>query len=121
MHIFLVVLILIAAIMLIGVVLLQNPKGGGGLTSGIASLGTVQNLGVRRTGDFLSKATAILAGIIMVLAFVVQFTHPSRQTGNGGSILQKEAPIIPSPGEVPAPVKAPADAPAPAAPEELSK
>ncbi len=121
MHIFLVVLILIAAIMLIGVVLLQNPKGGGGLTSGIASLAREQSFGLLWIGGLLCKATAILAGIIMVLAFVVQFTHPSRQTGSGGSILQKEAPIIPSPGEVPAPVKAPADAPAPAAPEELSK
>ena len=115
MHIFLIVLILIASVMLIGVVLLQNPKGGSGLTSGIASLGTVQNLGVRRTGDFLSKATAIIAGLLMVLAFAAQFTMPSRQPGANESILQKEAPAIPSPGAVPAPT------PAPGAAEEPSE
>ncbi|PWW81752.1 preprotein translocase subunit SecG [Prosthecochloris marina] len=99
MHVFLVVLILLSSILLIGVVLLQNPKGGSGLTSGMASLGTVQNLGVRRTGDFLSKTTAILAGTVMVLSFVVQFTLPSRQASidTRESILQKELPAIPAP------------------------
>ncbi|HED31139.1 MAG TPA: preprotein translocase subunit SecG [Prosthecochloris aestuarii] len=100
MHIFLVILILIASLLLIGVVLLQNPKGGGGLTSGMASLGTVQTLGVRRTGDFLSKATAILAGVLMVLSFVAQFTLPSRMSSeSNGSVLQKELPA--APGAVP--------------------
>lgn len=111
MHIFLVVLILLASIMLIGVVLLQNPKGGSGLTSGMASLGTVQNLGVRRTGDFLSKTTAILAGVVMVLCFVVQFTLPSRQgaVDTRESILQKELPSAPAPAgnAVPQPAPAP--------------
>ncbi|WP_294346398.1 preprotein translocase subunit SecG [Prosthecochloris sp.] len=102
MHVFLVVLILLSSILLIGVVLLQNPKGGSGLTSGMASLGTVQNLGVRRTGDFLSKTTAILAGVVMVLCFVVQFTLPSRQSSidTRESILQKELPAVPAPAPV---------------------
>ncbi len=97
MHLFLVILILLASVLLIGVVLLQNPKGGSGLTSGIASLGSVQNLGVRRTGDFLSKTTAVLAAIVMVLCFVVQFTLPARQSAVGSqkSILQKELPALP--------------------------
>lgn len=113
MHIFLVVLILLTSVLLIGVVLLQNPKGGSGLTSGIASLGTVQNLGVRRTGDFLSKTTAILAGIVMVLCFVVQFTLPSRQASvdGKGSILQKELPAIPAPAGNAVPQPAPETAP----------
>jgi preprotein translocase subunit SecG len=109
MHVFLVVLILLSSILLIGVVLLQNPKGGSGLTSGMASLGTVQNLGVRRTGDFLSKTTAILAGVVMVLCFVVQFTLPSRQSSidTRESILQKELPAIPAPAENALPQAAP--------------
>ncbi|NEX13934.1 MAG: preprotein translocase subunit SecG [Prosthecochloris sp.] len=115
MHIFFIVLILLISIMLIGVVLLQNPKGGSGLTSGISSLGTVQNLGVRRTGDFLSKTTAVLAGALMVLCFVVQFTLPSRQSAVEvkESILQKELPS--------APAETPASAPAPGVAEEPEK
>ena len=113
MHIFLVILILLASILLIGVVLLQNPKGGSGLTSGIASLGTVQNLGVRRTGDFLSKTTAILAAILMVLSFVVQFTLPARQSAvdTKESILQKELPSVPAPAGNAVPQPTPETAP----------
>jgi len=115
MHIFFVILILLISFMLMGVVLLQNPKGGSGLTSGISSLGTVQNLGVRRTGDFLSKTTAVLAGALMVLCFVVQFTLPSRQSAVDvkESILQKELPA--------APAETPASAPSPGAAEEPEK
>lgn len=88
-----VILALIAAILLIFSVLLQSPKSGSGLTSGIASLGTVQTLGVRRTGDFLSKVTAILAGLVMVLSFIAQFTLPARiNGGNRNSILQQDVP-----------------------------
>jgi preprotein translocase subunit SecG len=94
MHIFIVVLGLLSAILLIAAVLLQSPKAGSGLTGGIASLGTVQTLGVRRTGDFLSKTTAILAGLVMILCFIAQFTLPQRAGNgtNGGSVLQKEVP-----------------------------
>jgi preprotein translocase subunit SecG len=88
---FVVILALIAAVLLVGSILLQSPKAGSGLTGGIASLGTVQTLGVRRTGDFLSKTSAILAGIVLVLCFIAQFTLPARQQG-AGSVLQKNMP-----------------------------
>lgn len=111
MHVFIVVLALLAAILLVGVVMLQSPKSGSGLTGGIASLGTVQTLGVRRTGDFLSKVTAILAGTVMVLCFIAQFTLPQRsKADNGKSILQQAAPVVPqqipaAPAQPAAPVK----------------
>lgn len=118
---FIVILALIAAILLIVSILLQSPKAGSGLTGGISGLGTVQTLGVRRTGDFLSKTSAILAGIVMVLCFIAQFTLPARQQeGTGSSILQKSAPAslpvnnapqsLPT-GNIPAPT-APAEQPA---------
>ena len=120
MHVFIVVIALLASILLIASVLLQSPKAGSGLTGGVASLGTVQTLGVRRTGDFLSKTTAILAGIVLLLCFIAQFTLPARQKGAhaGESILQKEAPAslpvnnlpkaVPATGTVPAPNALPA-------------
>jgi preprotein translocase subunit SecG len=90
---FIVILAMLAALLLIVAVMLQSPKAGSGLTGGISSLGTVQTLGVRRTGDFLSKTSAILAGLVMVLCFIAQFTLPARnQEGSGSSILQKSAP-----------------------------
>jgi preprotein translocase subunit SecG len=118
---FVVIFALLAALLLIVSVLLQSPKAGSGLTGGISSLGTVQTLGVRRTGDFLSKTSAILAGLVMVLCFIAQFTLPARhQDGAGSSILQKSAPAsLPAnnlPQSLPTgniqPVAAPAEQPA---------
>ncbi|NTU58800.1 MAG: preprotein translocase subunit SecG [Chlorobiaceae bacterium] len=122
LHGFVVILALLASILLVASVLLQSPKAGSGLTGGISSLGTVQTLGVRRTGDFLSKTTAILAGLVMALCFAAQFTLPARHNPDAGkSLLQKDVPAslpansfpksLPQPGTVPAPVN-----PVPAAP-----
>jgi preprotein translocase subunit SecG len=97
MHVFIVIVGLLASILLVGVILLQSPKSGSGLTGGIASMGTVQTLGVRRTGDFLSKMTAILAATVMLLCFIAEFTLPGRATKNAPeSILQKNVPVLPA-------------------------
>ncbi len=98
MHVFIVIVGLLASIMLIGVVLLQSPKSGSGLTGGMASLGTVQTLGVRRTGDFLSKTTGVLAAVVMVLCFLAQFTLPGRDAGKVApkSVLQQSLPVLPA-------------------------
>ena len=58
------VLIVIAALLLGLVVLIQNPKGGG-LSSGFA--GRAQIGGVKRTADFLEKATWYLGLALFVL------------------------------------------------------
>ena len=113
---FIVILALIAAIFLIVSILLQSPKAGSGLSGGMASLGTVQTLGVRRTGDFLSKTSAILAGVVLVLCFIAQFTLPGRQQeGTGTSILQKNAPASLPAGNLPQSLPT-GNIPAPAAP-----
>ena len=115
MHVFIVIVGLLASILLIGVILLQSPKSGSGLTGGIASLGTVQTLGVRRTGDFLSKMTAILAAAVMLLCFIAEFTLPGRAAKDSPeSILQQNVPAMPAAPASPVP-SAPA-APAPALP-----
>lgn len=56
------ILIFIIAVVLVLVVLVQNSKGGG-LASGFASSNQV--MGVRKTTDFLEKATWTLAGIVL--------------------------------------------------------
>ncbi len=60
------VLVLIVAILIVLVVLVQNSKGGG-LASNFA--GSNQYMGVRKTADFLEKATWSLA--VAMLFFVL--------------------------------------------------
>ena len=59
------ILIFLACCLLVLAVLVQNPKGGG-LASGFQSGSQV--MGVRRTADFLEKATWSLAILILVLS-----------------------------------------------------
>jgi len=62
------ILILLASILLIFIVFIQNPKGGG-LSS---DFGAAQQLGgVQKTNDFIDKATWSLAGTIAVLSIVM--------------------------------------------------
>ncbi|MDR0801121.1 preprotein translocase subunit SecG [Fluviicola sp.] len=57
------ILLVLASILLIAVVFVQNPKGGG-LSS---DFGAAQQLGgVQRTNDFIEKATWVLASVILV-------------------------------------------------------
>ncbi len=68
----LVILTLIAAVLLIGIVLIQKSKGGG-LSSTFA--GSNQIMGVRRTNNFIEKVTWSLAGAIAVLAILCSYTQ----------------------------------------------
>ncbi len=53
------ILIIITSILLVLVVLVQNPKGGG-LSSSFGVGGTQQLGGVKKTTDFLDKSTRLL-------------------------------------------------------------
>ena len=70
MDILIIVSSVIVSLLLIGVVLIQKSKGGG-LSSSFA--GSNQIMGVRRTTDFVEKATWTLASIICILAIVSAF------------------------------------------------
>jgi preprotein translocase subunit SecG len=74
--IFISVLILIVCVLLTLVV--QNSKGGG-LASNFSS--SNQIMGVRKTADFLEKATWTLAAALLVLSMATIFVIP-RGTGN---------------------------------------
>lgn len=69
-----VVLICIAAILMIGIVLIQESKGGG-LASNFSSQNNL--LGVRKTTDFVEKATWTLAAAMVVLSIVCAYVVPS--------------------------------------------
>ena len=68
MYVFISILIFICSMVLVLVVLVQNSKGGG-LASGFSSSNQV--LGVRKTTDFLEKATWGLAVTVLVLCVVI--------------------------------------------------
>ena len=55
-----VVLIVIVSLLMIGIVLIQESKGGG-LSSNFSSSNAI--MGVRKTTDFVEKATWTLAGL----------------------------------------------------------
>jgi preprotein translocase subunit SecG len=79
------VLIVIAAILLTLLVLVQNSKGGG-LASGFSS--SNQIMGVRKTTDFLEKATWTLAIVVVSLAIVSVTFRPKNVVTSDSSELK---------------------------------
>jgi preprotein translocase subunit SecG len=71
------IIILIAAILLIGVVLVQNSKGGG-LASGFAAQNQI--MGVKKTTDFIEKATWTLVAVVIVLSVISAAFLPKHET-----------------------------------------
>lgn len=66
-------LIILASVLLIFVVFIQNPKGGG-LSS---EFGSASQLGgVQKTNEFIDKATWVLAGSILVLSVSLTIMQP---------------------------------------------
>ena len=83
MYTLIIILTVLVSILLIVVVLVQKSKGGG-LSSTFA--GSNQIMGVRRTNDFIEKATWTLAGIIGVLAIVSVFVMPRNMIQSGARV-----------------------------------
>ena len=114
---FLVILIVIAAILMVGIVLIQESKGGG-LASNFASYNQVA--GVRSTTDFIEKATWSLAAFMVVVSVICAYVAPKAE-GTSAVIDGIENPLT-NPenpagfGATPVEAEAPAaDAAAPAA------
>ena len=74
MYTLLTVLIIIACILMILIVLIQNPKGGG--LSGTFGGFSDQMMGVQRTTDFLEKATWTLAIVLLSFSLLTSFFLP---------------------------------------------
>tara|TARA_B110000008_G_scaffold44806_1_gene42701 strand:+ start:677 stop:1048 length:372 start_codon:yes stop_codon:yes gene_type:complete len=71
-------LIIAISVLLMLVVLVQNPKGGG-LSSAFGGDSGNMLGGVRRTNDFLEKSTWTLALALLVLVLLVNITNPSSE------------------------------------------
>ena len=91
MYVFISILIFICSIVLVLIVLVQNSKGGG-LAAGFSSSNQV--LGVRKTTDFLEKATWILAGSVLFLCIFITSFIPRGSVQTGSEVLDNiSAPI----------------------------
>ncbi|MBQ8463112.1 MAG: preprotein translocase subunit SecG [Prevotella sp.] len=73
MYTFLIILIVIAAILMVGIVMIQESKGGG-LASNFASYNQIG--GVRKTTDFIEKATWGLAAFMVVVSIACAYVAP---------------------------------------------
>ena len=74
MYTLFVILIVIAAILMIGIVLIQESKGGG-LSSSFATYNQIG--GVRKTTDFIEKATWSLAAAMVIISVVCAWVAPT--------------------------------------------
>lgn len=86
MYEFISILIVVASLLLILIVLVQESKGGG-LASGFSSSNQV--MGVRKTTDFLEKATWTLVGTVAVLSVVATFFVKDIQGTESSSGMQQ--------------------------------
>ena len=72
-YVFISKIVIIACVLQVMVVLVQNSKGGG-LAANFTSTG--QSMGVRKTADFLEKTTWTLAVIILALSIAATIAIP---------------------------------------------
>ena len=92
------ILIVLASLLLIGVVLLQNGKGEGLASNFVAGN---QTFGVRQTADILEKITWGLVIFILAVSIIASFTTGKRGsdvdiTDQIGNAAQTEQPAFPT-------------------------
>lgn len=98
MYTFVSVLVILFSVLLILIVLVQNSKGGG-LASNFASSNQV--MGVRKTTDFLEKATWTLAGAVLILSFVAVMVLPKGEMGRRSVIDEQMQNVMPPASTMP--------------------
>lgn len=93
-----IVLIIIVSILMVLIVLVQNDKGGG-LASNFSS--SNQIMGVRKTTDFLEKATWSLAIALLVLSIGASMSIPRAENDANKSQIEKQINEAVDPSAVP--------------------
>jgi preprotein translocase subunit SecG len=117
-YIFVSVLVIVACLFQILIVLVQNSKGGG-LAANFTSAG--QAMGVRKTADFLEKATWTLCGAILILCVVATATIP-RGSGAEQSRIRTQIDNAADPNAIPVlPTAVPPASTTPSTPADKSK
>ena len=96
MYTLLVILIVIAALLMIGIVLIQESKGGG-LASQFSGYNQIG--GVRKTTDFIEKATWALAAFMVVISVACAYVAP--QASSNGSVMENYQAPATNPNNLP--------------------
>ena len=96
MYTVLVILILVAAFLMIGIVLIQESKGGG-LSSSFASYNQIG--GVRKTTNFIEKATWGLVITMAVLSVACAYFAPEAKTNT--SVMEGVENAMTNPNNMP--------------------
>ena len=86
MYLLFVILMVIAALLMCFIVLIQNSKGGG-LASGFSSSNAI--MGVRKTTDFLEKATWGLAIFMVVMSIATAYVVPSDKSKTQDAVMEQ--------------------------------
>ena len=111
MEIVILILHIIAALGIVGLVLLQHGKGADvGAAFGSGSAGSV--FGAAGSANFLSRATAVLALVFFLTSLALTYVS-SRRSDTGGVMVNTPAPAQTLPGQIPGQTT-PAPTPAPA-------
>ncbi len=92
------ILILVVSVLLMLIVLVQNSKGGG-LAANFA--GSNQIMGVRKTTDFLEKATWLLAVALVVFSVIASMTIPRTEADQTKSVIEKQIQEAADPSAIP--------------------
>jgi len=111
---------MLAALAMIGLILVQHGKGADmGAAFGSGSAGSL--FGASGSANFLSRSTAVLAVVFFACTLVLAYFGHARPQG-GGSLLERAAVGVPAPTPAPAPATTPsgsaAEIPAGKAPSE---
>jgi len=117
-YIFISVLIIVACLFQVLIVLVQNSKGGG-LAANFTSAG--QTMGVRKTADFLEKATWTLCAAILILCIAATATIP-RGAGAQQSRIRTQIDNAADPNAIPTlPTAVPPASNTPSTPTDQTK
>jgi len=96
MYTLLIILIVIAAVLMIGIVLIQESKGGG-LASNFATYNQIG--GVRKTTDFIEKTTWGLAIAMVVISVACAYVAP--QASANSSVMEGIENPVTTPNNLP--------------------
>ena len=86
MYTLFVILIVLASLCMIGIVLIQESKGGG-LASAFSSANS--SFGVRQTTNFIEKTTWTLAAAMVIISVICAYVAPNATSE--GSVIEKAA------------------------------
>ena len=91
----LIILAILVSILLILAVLIQNPKGGG-IAANFSAANQIA--GVKKTNEFIEKATWTLAFVLMILSLGSRFVHSPdvEETNEFLDRIENSTPVAPS-------------------------